>query len=84
MLFLTNSGSSILQNGSCTASYDPSHKTSKQDEQDMWGTAGDVRTNTSMAFSYGLLLTEAPVLADQDELTIKSVRTLYASETMDG
>ena len=54
MLLWTNSESSTLQNSSCTATYLPSHKLSNLDEQDTLGTGGEVRTNSSGMFSYGL------------------------------
>ena len=34
------------KNSSCMATYLPSNKLSKEDEQDMLGTAGEVRTNS--------------------------------------
>ena len=44
--FLANPVSSTLQNSSCSATYLPSLKPSKLDEQKMLGTAGEVRMNS--------------------------------------
>ena len=52
-LYWTNPGSNIPQNTSCMATYLLSLKLSKLDEQDMWDTAGEVRTNLWATFSYG-------------------------------
>ena len=49
----------------------------KQDEQDMLGTAGEVRTNSLATFSYGLLHMDTTVLVNQQRLAIiSSVQTL--------
>ena len=45
-LYWTNPGGNIPQNNSCMATNHPSRKPSKLDEQDMWDTAGELRTNT--------------------------------------
>ena len=45
-LYWTSPGSSIPQNSSSTGANHPSRKPSKLDEQDMWDTAGEVRTNS--------------------------------------
>ena len=42
-LYWTKSGGNILQNSSCIATYHPSKKPSKLDEQDMLDIAGEVR-----------------------------------------
>ena len=39
-------GSNVLKNCGCTTTYLPSHKHSKQDEQDMLNIAGEIRTNS--------------------------------------
>ena len=44
-LYWTNPGGNTPENRSCTATYHPSRKPSKLDEQNMWDTAGEVRTN---------------------------------------
>ena len=43
----------VLQNSSCMVTNFSSHKPSKKDKHDMLGTAGDVRVNASVIFSYG-------------------------------
>ena len=45
--------------------YLPSHKPFKEDEQGMWATAGEVRTNSQVTFSNGLLHMDAPASTDQ-------------------
>ena len=40
---------------SCMATYFPSYKSSKDEEQDMLDTGGEVRTNSEVMFSYGQL-----------------------------
>ena len=45
-LYWTNSECNIPQNSSCTATYIPSLKPSKSDEQAIRDTAGEVRTNS--------------------------------------
>ena len=52
-------GRSTLQNSSCTATYFPSHKRSKQD---FLGTVGETRTNSWETFSYRLLHMDIPIL----------------------
>ena len=53
------------------------HNPAKEDEQDMVGTVGKVRTSSQDTFSYKLLLKDTPVLGDQQGLTlINSVWTL--------
>ena len=49
---LTYPGSKALQNSSYMATCLPSHKLSKQEEQDMRGTAGKAKTNSSAKFFY--------------------------------
>ena len=72
-------GSNTPQNSSCMAICLPSHKPTKSDEQDMRGTAREVKTNSKATIYYGLLHKDAPVLADQQRLTyISSVRILDA------
>ena len=61
----TNPRSNILQNSSCTATYYPSLKSSKQYMQ---GTVGEVRMNLWAAFSYGPLQTDVLVLDNQLDL----------------
>ena len=43
------------------ATYHPSQKPSKLDKQDMWDTAGRVRMNLKVTFSYGPLQMDAQV-----------------------
>ena len=50
-----NKETKLNQNNGCTATYLPSHKPSKQDEQDKLGTAGKVRINSLATLSYGSL-----------------------------
>ena len=64
--FKTNPGSNISRNSSFTATYLPSLKPSKYDEQDMWDTAGE--NNSLMTFFYGSLQMDVLGLADQQEL----------------
>ena len=45
-LYWTGPGGSIPQSSSCTDVYHPSRKPSKLDEQDMWGTAGEVNASS--------------------------------------
>ena len=45
-LYQTNSGSQILQNSSCMATYHPSWRPSNLDKQDMLDTVAGVRTNS--------------------------------------
>ena len=45
----------------------PSLKPFKLDEQDMWGTAGEVRTKSKTTFSNGPLHTDVQVLNDELE-----------------
>ena len=59
MLFWTNPGSN-----SCTVTYLPSHK------QDMLGTTGEVKTNSLVTLSYGLLYIDLPLLANKGGLTL--------------
>ena len=59
-------------NNSCKATYFPSLKPTKQNEEDMQNTAGESRTNSEVTFSYGLFHMVVPVLADQQELTYNS------------
>ena len=80
MLFWTNPRSSILQNSSCTATYLPSHKPPKSDEQDVLGTGQDVKTNLQVMFSDGLLHMDTPVLAGLQKRTfITSMRMSFRS-----
>ena len=44
--YVDNSGSNIPQNSSCTATYHPSRRQSKLNEQDTQNIAGGVRTNS--------------------------------------
>ena len=61
------------------ASYFWSHKRSKLDEQHILRTAGEVRANSKVMFSYGLLHIDVPVLANQQRLKYTSyVQTLDA------
>ena len=46
LLFWTNPWDSTHQNSSCTATYLPSYKPFKSDEQDMLGSTGEVSTNS--------------------------------------
>ena len=46
VLFWKNAGSMTPKNGSCMATFLPSHKISKLDEKDMLGTAGKERSNS--------------------------------------
>ena len=64
--------SNIPQNISCMGPYLPSLKLSKLDEQNMWDAAGEVRTNSSVIFSYGPLHIDVQVLDDQLELIYNS------------
>ena len=48
----------------CTATYLPFHKSSKEEEQDMIGNAGEARTISDVTFSYQLLLMDTLVLID--------------------
>ena len=45
-LYWTKSGGSIPQNSNSMATYHPSGKPSKLDEQDIWDSAGEIRTNS--------------------------------------
>ena len=63
-LFWTNLGDSALQKRCCTATYLSFHKPAKQDEQDMWDTVGEVRTNPWAMLSYELLYMDVPVLTN--------------------
>ena len=55
------------------ATYLPSYKPSKENEQEMLGTAGEVKTNSQVMSSYGLLHTNV----GQTAMTYMSfVRTL--------
>ena len=76
MLYWTNPGSNIPQNSSCTATYLPSQKPSKLDKQDMLDTAGEVRTNSWVTFSYG------PLHTDELELDNKLSTTGYSLEDL--
>ena len=51
--FWTNYGSSTQQNSNCMATNLQSCKPSKKGEQDMLGTAGDVKMDLYAMFSYG-------------------------------
>ena len=63
------------------ATYRLSHKSSKKDEQEMLGTAGEVKTNSYATFSHGLLYMETPVLANQQRpIFISFVWTLGCSK----
>ena len=63
--FKINLRSNTPQKGSCTATYLPSHKPSKYNEQDMRSTTGEVRMNSKATFSYGLIHIDTLVLSDQ-------------------
>ena len=63
-LFWTNPGSNTTQKSSCTAPYLPSHKPSNEDQLDMLGTFGEIKTNLQAMFFYELLHIDRPVLAD--------------------
>ena len=52
--FLINPVSNSLQNNICMATYLPSHNPT-----------GEIRTSSEVAFSYGLIQMNTPVLADQ-------------------
>ena len=68
VLFSTNSGSSILQNNCCTATYIPSHQTSMKSEQYMQNTSEEVRTNSLETFINGLFQVDTSVLVDPQGL----------------
>ena len=51
MLYWTNPGGNIPQNSCCTATYNLSRNPSKLNEQDMWDSAGEVRTNSYAIYS---------------------------------
>ena len=68
-LYWRNPGCNIQRNNSCTATYLPSLKLSKKDEQGMQDTTGEATTNSKVTFSYGPLHMVVPVLANQQELT---------------
>ena len=75
-LYRTNPGNHIPQNSSCTVTYLPSLKLFQLDEQDMQDTAGEVRTNSSVTFFCGPLLTDEQMLHVWLELIYnRSVRT---------
>ena len=57
----TNPESRTPQNSSYMATYVPSHKPSKLDEQDMFGTASKVGTNSLVTSSSGFLHTDLAV-----------------------
>ena len=63
-LYWINPASNIPQNSNCTATYLPSLKPFKLDEQGMLDTPGKVRVNSSTTFSSGLHMDEQ-VLDDQ-------------------
>ena len=52
----------MIQNNSCTGSYQTPWKQAKLDEQDMRNTAGEVRTNSWAMFSIESLHTDEQVL----------------------
>ena len=62
---LKNPGSNSQRNNSCTATYILSLKQSKSDKQDTQNTARVPRTQSKVAFSYGPVHMDVPVLADQ-------------------
>ena len=72
-LFRTNPGSNTPRNISSMATYYTSQKSSKQDEQDMRGTAREARTYSWVTFYYGPLDIDVRVLADKQELIYCSV-----------
>ena len=61
------------KNSNYTVVYRLLHKLFKADEKHMLATAGEARKNLEAAFSYRLLHSDMPVLADQQRLT----STLY-------
>ena len=45
------------------------HAIWNNDKQDIWGTAGETRTNSQVMFFYEPLHMDVPLLANQQELT---------------
>ena len=62
LLFGMHHWSSNPQNNNCLATYFPSLKLSKKEEQDMLHTAGLVWTNSKATITYGLLHMDIPVI----------------------
>ena len=71
-LYWTNPGRNIPQTSSRMIAYFPSLKPSKLDEKILQDTARDVRTNSSVMFSYGPLHRDKKMLDDQLELISNS------------
>ena len=70
-------GSSILKNNNCMVTYHRSYKPPNKDEQDMMGAAWEVRSNSKVSFSHGLLYMNPSVLAEQQWFSfISSMRIL--------
>ena len=63
-LYQTNTESNIPQSSSYMATYHPSQKPSKLEEQDMQDTPREVRMNSLATFSHGPLHTDVQVLND--------------------
>ena len=73
----TYPGSSTQRSSSCMATWPLSQKPYKQNEQDMWGTARETRTNSLAMFSNVLLDMDTPVLVEYGRLFyISAVQTL--------
>ena len=67
-----------IKNSSSTDTYFPSQKPSEKDEQDIWETPGEARTNIYVMFFCGPLHIDVPVLANQQELIyISFVRKVW-------
>ena len=64
-LYWTNLGGNISQNSSCAATFIPSPKHSKLDEQDMQDIAREVRTNLKAMYSCEPLHTDEQGLVNQ-------------------
>ena len=67
-----NPGGNVPQNSSCTATYHPSRKPSKINEQDMWYTAGEVGTNSWVLCSCEHLHKDGQEKVDQLETIFNS------------
>ena len=74
MLFWIHAGNGTQQKSIFTATYRSSHKPFKLDEEDMLGSATQVRTNSLATFFYGTLHKDTIMLGDQQ----RSVLTLDA------
>ena len=78
-LFRTNPRNSIQENSSYRATYFPSHKLSKLDEQEMLGTADEVKTKQVFLVDIPVTYMDIPVLADLQKLiSISSMCKLEA------